>query len=362
MQRRDFLKTAGISLAGGALAAPAIAQEAPEVKWRLSSSFPTNLDILFGGAKTFADAVSEATGGKFTIEVHPPGELASALDAFEQVEKGEIDCAHTALHYHWGKEAALVFATGVPFGMNAREQNAFFRHGGGNDLVNEVLASHKIFALPAGNTGCQMGGWFKTELRSVADLHGLRFRISGLAGKVLQKLGAVPTAVGRNDFVEAFESNRLDAAAWVSPVDDEKLGLTKVAPNYYYPGFWQGAMALHLMINLDKWNALPKTYQAAVRMAAEVANADVLSRYDATNPPAVRRLVEGGARLKAFPTDVMEASWQAANDVFREIATQDANFQRMHDAYMAFRNDQYLWWQVAEYPYDNFLIRQRTKG
>ena len=362
MQRRQFLTSAGLSLASGAVAAPAQAQVAPEIKWRLSSSFPSNLDILFGGARTFADAVSELTGGRFVIEVHPPGEIASALDAFDLVEKGDLDCAQTALHYHWGKEAALVFATGIPFGMNAREQNAFFRHGGGTDLINEVLASHHIFALPAGNTGCQMGGWFKNELRSAADLRGLKFRISGIAGKVLQKLGAVPTAVARNDLANAMTTGRLDAAAWVSPADDEQLALTSVAPNYYYPGFWQGAMAVHLIFNLDKWNALPKPYQAAVRMAAELANADVLSRYDALNPPAVRRLVEGGAKLKAFPPDIMEASWQAANEVYREIAAQDANFQRVHDAYIAFRNDQYLWWQVAEYPYDNFLIRQRTKG
>ena len=362
MKRRQFLTTAGLSMATGAIAAPAVAQSKPEVRWRLSSSFPSNLEILSGGANTFAQALREATDGRFIIEVHPPGEIAGALDGFDLVEKGELDCAQTALHYHWGREPALVFAAGVPFGMNAREQNAFFSHGGGTDLINEVLASHKIYALPVGNTGCQMGGWFRNELRSVADLRGLRFRISGIAGKVLQRLGDVPTAVSRSDLASALQTGKLDAAAWVSPVDDEKLDLTSVAPNYYYPGFWQGAMAVHIIINLDKWNALPKAYQTALRMAADVANADVLSRYDAFNPPAVRRLVEAGARLKAFPTDIMDASWQATSDVFRETSAQDANFQRVHDAYIAFRNDQYLWWQVAEYPYDNYLIRQRTKG
>lgn len=362
MQRRRFLTTAGLSIAAGAVAAPAIAQSAPEVRWRLSSSFPSTLDILWGGAQVFAQALSDSTDGRFTIEVHPAGEIASALDVVDMVSKGDLECGQTSLHYHWGREPSLVFAAGVPFGMNAREQNAFFRHGGGSDLFNEVLAGHQIYALPAGNTGCQMGGWFRSELRSVNDLRGLKFRISGIAGKVLQRLGAVPTAVARNDLIAALQGGKLDAAAWVSPTDDEKLALAGVAPNYYYPGFWQGAMAIHLIVNLERWNALPKAYQAALRMAADVANADVLSRYDALNPPAVRRLVEGGARLKAFPVDVLEASWQATNDVFREIAAQDANFRRVQDIYLAYRNDQYVWWQVAEYPYDNFMIRQRTRG
>jgi TRAP-type mannitol/chloroaromatic compound transport system substrate-binding protein len=362
MQRRQFLRTATLAAAGSALAAPALAQSAPEIKWRLTSSFPSNLSTIYGGAQTFADVVGAATDGRFTIEIHPAGELAGALEAFDAVKEGRVECAQTALYYYWGKEPALVFATGVPFGMNAREQNAFFRVGGGNDLVDELLQDHGLQALPAGNTGAQMGGWFRNEIHAPSDLKGLKFRISGIAAKILQRLGVVPQAVARSDIASAFEQGRLDAAAWVSPADDEKLGLVHAAPWYYYPGWFQGGMAIHLVFNVAKWNELPKAYQAVLRAAAGIANASMQATYDTLNPPAVRRLVEAGAKLRPFPPEVMEACWQAANDFYRETAAADAKFQRALDAYMSFRNDQYLWWQVAEYPYDNFIIRQRAKG
>ncbi len=362
MKRRDFLTGVGVAGAGAAVAASAVAQSAPSVTWKLTSSFPTTLDTIWSGAQTFAETVREMTDGRFTIELYPAGEIVPPLEVLDAVKAGKADCAQTALFYHWGMQPALVFATGVPFGMNAREQNAFFRHGGGTDLVNELLVEHDLFALPAGNTGCQMGGWFRNELRSVNDLRGLKFRVSGLAGKMLTRLGVIPTGASRAQIVGAFESGALDAAGWVSPIDDEKLSLVRVAPWYYYPGWWQGSMAIHLTFNLAKWNALPKAYQTVVRAAAELANADVLARYDALNPQAVRRLVESGAKLRAFPQDVMEACWQAAVAEFREAGAADATFQRVHDAYMTFRNEQYVWWQVAEYPYDNFIIRQRAKG
>jgi TRAP-type mannitol/chloroaromatic compound transport system substrate-binding protein len=362
MKRRDVFKVAGIAALGAGLASPAIAQSSPEVKWRLTSSFPAVLDNLYGGAEIFARAVADLTDGRFKIEIHPAGEIASALEAFDSVSKGDIQCAQTALHYHWGVEPSLVFATAVPFGMNARQQNAFFRQGGGTDFFNEILVPHNLFALPAGNTGCQMGGWFRKELRSAADLKGLKFRISGLAGKVVQRLGCVPQAVARNDLANAFAAGTLDAAAWVAPVDDEKLNLTAVAPYYYYPGWFQGSMAVHIVMNLKAWNDLPKPYQASVRAAAEIANAEMQARYDAQNTAALKRLVASGAQLRGFPGDVLEACWQAATDTYREMADADEKFRRAQDLYMSFRNDQYLWWQVAEYPYDNFIIRQRAKG
>jgi TRAP-type mannitol/chloroaromatic compound transport system substrate-binding protein len=363
MQRRQFL-TGGLAGAGtGAfLASPAIAQTAPEIHWRLASSFPANLDILYGGADVFSRAVSDATDGRFTIEIHPAGEIVGPLDVFDAVKRGDIDCAQTAMHYHWGEEPALVFATGVPFSMNARQQNSFFRNGGGTDLFNEILVDHQIYALPAGNTGCQMGGFFRKELAGVDDFKNLKFRITGLAGKVLEKIGAVPTASTRSEMAGALASGALDAAAWVSPYDDEKLGLIKAAPYYYYPGWWLGSMAVHIAINLKKWNDLPKPYQAVVRGAAELANSDMMAKYDGLNPAALKRLVSAGAKLQPFPQDALEACYQAANDVFSELAESDAKFKNAYEATTAYRNDEYLWWQVAEYPFDNFLIRERAKG
>ena len=362
MQRRQFL-TAGLAGAGALVGSPAIAQSAPQIHWRLASSFPANLDILYGGADIFARAVAEATDGRFTIEIHPAGEIIGPLDVFDAVKKGDIDCAQTAMHYHWGEEPALVFATAVPFGMNARQQNSFFRHGGGTDLFNEILVDHQIYALPAGNTGCQMGGFFRNEISEVGDFKDLKFRITGLAGKVLQKIGCIPTASARAEIAGALASGTLDAAAWVAPYDDEKLDLTKVAPWYYYPGWWLGSMAVHIAINLPKWNDLPKSYQGVVRAAAELANADMLAKYDGLNPPRFEAPGDRRRQIAAVPAGrAARPAIRPPTNVYAEVADSDAKFKSAYEATMAYRNDEYLWWQVAEYPFDNFLIRERAKG
>ena len=360
MQRRDFLTKASLAGATTALAKPALAQSAPSINWKLTTSFPPTLALIASGAQTFVEAVREMSDGRFNITLAPAGSIVPPLEVLDAVRDGKVDVAQTALYYHWGTQPALVFATGVPFGMNAREQNAFFRFGG-NDLINELLVEQKVLALPAGNTGCQMGGWFRQEIRSSNDLRGLKWRVPGVSGKMLTRLGVQPVASARAQLAEHLSSGQLQAASWVSPVDDESLELWRAAPFYYYPGA-QGNMALHLVFNLAKWKDLPKNYQAILRAAADIANMDVLARYDALNPAAVRRVVEAGAKLRPFPQDVLEAFWQAAQSEFRELGESDPTFQRVHDAYMSFRNDQYLWWQVAEYPFDNFAIRQRAKG
>ena len=366
MQRRKFIRTAGVGAAGVAaattIAAPAIAQSMPEVKWRLTSSFPKSLDTLYGGSELFCKIIAEMSDNKFQVRPFAAGEIVPGLQVADAVQNGTVEAGQTAAYYYFGKHPNFVFETGLPFSMNQRQYYAWLEFGGGHELINDFYKEYNFRSFTFGGTGCQMGGWFRNELRSTADLRGLRFRVSGLAGKVLTRLGVIPTGASRAQIAGAFESGALDAAGWVSPVDDEKLALTRIAPWYYYPGWWQGSMAIHLAFNLEKWSALPKSYQAVVRAAAELANADVLARYDALNPVAVRRLVDAGAKLRAFPQDILEACWQATIAEFREASAADPKFQRVHDAYMRFRNEQYVWWQVAEYPYDNFIIRQRAKG
>ncbi len=362
MKRRQFIKSAGLATAGVALAAPALAQSAPEIKWRLTSSFPKSLDTIFGGAEVFAKAVSEATDGRFQIQVFPAGEIAPALQALDAVQNGTVEVCQTALYYYWGKDPAFAFPTAVPFGMNSRQLNAWFYHGGGNDLVNEFMADYNAYALPAGNTGGQMGGWFRKEIKTVADLNGLKFRCGGFAGKVLQKLGVVPTQLAAGDIYPALEKGTLDAVEFVGPYDDEKLGFNKVAPFYYYPGWWEGGAALHLCFNLAKWKELPKQYQAVVTQAAALANIDMQAKYDAKNPEALKRLIASGTQLRPFSAEIMDASYKAAMEVYKEASNSNPKFKKFHDAYMAFRNDEYSWWQVCEYTFDNFMIRQRAKG
>ncbi len=363
MKRRQFVQAAGLGVAAAALAKPAIAQSAPEVKWRLTSSFPKSLDTIYGAAETLSKAVAEATDNKFQIQVFAGGEIVPGLQAADAVTNGTVEMCHTAPYYYFGKDPTFAFATAVPFGLNSRQQNAWFYHGGGLDLINEFFKPYNFISLPGGNTGTQMGGWFRKEIKTIEDFKGLKMRIGGLAGKVLAKLGAVPQQIAGGDIYPALEKGTIDAAEWVGPYDDEKLGFNKVAPFYYYPGWWEGGAALHFFINNAKWAELPKAYQSILTSAAAQANVDMQAKYDARNPAAVKRLVQtGGAQLRPFSPEIMEACYKAATELYAEISATNENFKKMHDAYMAFRNDEYLWFQIGEYTYDNFMIRQRAKG
>jgi len=361
MKRRTFLKTAALGLAAAPVAAPAIAQTAPETKWRMTSSFPKSLDTIYGGAETFSKYVAEATDQKFQIQVFAAGELAPGLEAANVVSNGSVECCHTASYYYWGKDPTFAFGTAVPFGLDARMQNAWNYYGGGIDLLNEFYATHSIYALPAGNTGAQMGGWFRNEIKTVADLSGVKMRIGGFGGKVISKLGVVPQQIAGGDIYPALEKGTVDAAEWVGPYDDEKLGFYKVAPYYYYPGWWEGGAMLHVMINQAKWQELPDNYKAVVRAAAQAANCDMLAKYDQVNPLALKKLVAGGAKLRPFSPEILEACFNAAKDTYAEIAATNAPFKKIHDAMMAFRADEYLWFQISEYTYDTFMMTQQRK-
>jgi TRAP-type mannitol/chloroaromatic compound transport system substrate-binding protein len=269
---------------------------------------------------------------------------------------------HTASYYYVGKDPTFALGTAVPFGMNSRQMNAWLYHGGGQELLNEFYAKHNIYALPGGNTGCQMGGWFRKEIKTVADMSGLKMRIGGLAGQVLQKLGAVPQQIAGGDIYPALERGTIDAAEWVGPYDDEKLGFNKVAPFYYYPGWWEGGPELHFMFNQAKWNELPKAYKALAAAAAGYANVDMQAKYDARNPAALRRLLSGGAQLRPYPQEIMEASLKASNELYEDLSNKNENWKKVYESFRSFRGEQYLWWQVAEYTFDNFMIRARARG
>ncbi|CAN7603997.1 TRAP transporter substrate-binding protein [Bosea sp. LjRoot90] len=360
MKRRQFLKVAGAGGAASVIAAPAIAQSMPEVKWRVTSSFPKSLDTIFGASEVLAKAVSEATDGKFQIQVFAAGEIVPALQAADAVTNGTVEMCHTASYYYVGKDPTFAFGTAVPFGLNARQQNAWFYHGGGMDLLNEFYKKYNIYALPGGNTGCQMGGWFRKEIKTVADLQGLKMRIGGFAGQVMSKLGVVPQQIGGGDIYPALEKGTIDAAEWVGPADDEKLGFNKVAPYYYYPGWWEGGASLHFFLNTAKWDALPKTYKSILTTAAGLANIDMQAKYDARNPAALKRLVGGGAQLRPFSQEILEACLKASKEVYAETSAKNPDFKKIYEAMSAFRGDEYLWFQIAEYTYDNFMIRARA--
>src|ERR1700732_2401456 len=357
MKRREFLRAAGVGMAATAVAMPAIAQSMPELKWRCTSSFPKSLDTIYGGAETFAKAVAEVTDNKFQIQVFAAGESVPGLNAADAVTTGTVEMCHTASYYYVGKDPTYAFATAVPFGLNSRMQNAWMFFGGGMDLMNDFYKRANIYAIPCGNTGCQMGGWFRKEIREPADFNGLKFRIGGYAGRVLQKLGCVPQQIAGGDIYPALEKGTIDGAEWVGPYDDEKLGFYKVAPHYYYPGWWEGGPMLLAMVNLDKWNALPKYYQNVLEQAGHYANNWMMAKYDTVNPMALRKLLAGGTKPQALSPARLPASFRAAKELHAEVAATNANFKKVYDSMTAYSNNGYQWFQVAEVGYDNFMAR-----
>jgi TRAP-type mannitol/chloroaromatic compound transport system substrate-binding protein len=361
MKRREFLKAAGIGLATSAVAAPAIAQSMPELKWRLTASWPKSLDTLYGTCEHISKRVAEITDNKFQIQCFAAGEIVPGLQVLDAVQNGTVEMGHTGAYYYVGKDPSFAFGTALPFGLNSRQQESWEQFGGGMELLGELFRQYNCFGIPTGNTGAQMGGWFRKEVKTIDDLKGLKFRIGGFAGRVVAKLGVVPQQLAPGDIYPALEKGTIDAAEWVGPYDDEKLGFVKIAKYYYYPGWWEGGAQGHTLINIDKWNDLPKNYQATLMAVVREAGVIQTAKYDAVNPPALKRLLTAGAQLRQFSPEVMEASYKAALETYAEISQTNPLFKKLNESISAFRGESYLWWQISELSFDSFMIRMRTR-
>lgn len=361
MNRRSFLKnaSAGALAAGATVSAPAIAQSEPAIRWRMASSFPKSLDNIFGAAERLSERLKALTDGKFEIRPFAAGELVPGFEVLDACQQGTVECGQTQGFYYIGKNKAFAFDSALPFGLNARMQNAWLYEGGGLALVRELYASHNAILFPAGNSGVQMGGWWRREIDSLADLRGRKVRIPGIAGEIMARLGAVPQSIPGSDIYPALEKGTIDAAEWVGPYDDEKLGFYRVAPHYYFPGWWEGCSCISFIVNLDQWNRLPKSYQTAFEMAAAEANVRMIAAYDAKNPPALARLVQQGVKLHPYPKDLMNAALKAANDLYEEESAANPVFRRFYQSWKTFRYAQYQWYRVAEAPFSNFMAGQR---
>jgi TRAP-type mannitol/chloroaromatic compound transport system substrate-binding protein len=360
MQRRKFLAraTAGAA-AAAAVTAPAIVQAQATVRWRLASSFPKSLDTIYGAADVFAKQVSGATGGKFTVSVHAAGELMPAFGVLDGVQNGTVEAAHTAPYYFFGKDPTFAMDCAIPFGFNSRQMTAWMYEGNGLKLFREFYRGFNIVNFPMGNTGAQMGGWYRKEIKSLADMKGLKMRIGGIGGKVLERIGAVPQNIPGGEIYTALEKGTIDAAEWVGPYDDLKLGFFKVAPNYYYPGWWEGGPQLTLFVNTKAWDALTPDYKSIVEACASLAHVNMQASYDGKNPGALKQLVAGGAKLHRFPKDVMDAAFKAAWEVYGELSTSNPAWKKIYSDYDTFRRDQNLWFRFAEAGFDDFMQAQK---
>ena len=318
MDRRSLIKNAGIAGVLAAGVAPAVHAQAA-VRWRLASSFPKSLDTIYGGAEVFAKAVKDMSGGKFEISVHAGGELMPPFGVVDGVQNGTVDMCHTVPYYFYGKNPAFALGSAVPFGLNARQMTSWMMHGNGRKLMNEFYAGYGMVSFHGGNTGTQMGGWFRKEVKTIAEFKGLKMRLGGgLIGDVMTKLGAVPQSIPGGEIYQALEKGTIDAAEWVGPYDDQKLGFNKVAPYYYYPGWWEGGPEVDFFVNQKALAALSPENRAIVEAAASHAHTDMLAKYDARNPGALKQLVAAKTKVLPFSQGILDASFKASMEVFAE--------------------------------------------
>ncbi len=376
MKRREFLRGAAAGMLGGlGLTLGACATSAPEpseaepteegasppaqgqeaVEWRMGTSWPVSLDTIYGGATTVAERVSQMTDGMFKIETFPAGELFGGTEVLQNVQQGAVEAGHTASYYYVGLNSALAFGTSVPFGLTAQQQNAWLYHGGGMEAMHKVYADFNAIGFPAGNTGTQMGGWFRNEINSTSDLQGLKMRIPGLGGRVMERLGVNVQVLAAPEIYQALQTGAIDATEWVGPYDDQKLGFFEVADYYYTPGWWEPGPTLDVQVNLEAWNKLSPAYQEILKTACYEANINMLAKYDALNRQALDELLGNGVQLRTYSDEILSAAQTAAFELYAEESASNPSFQEIFGPWKEFRDRVYKWHQTNELPMTTFV-------
>ena len=357
MQRRSFVQTAAV---GAALAAPAVVRAQPQIRWRLASSWPKSLDTIYGAAEVVSKRVAAATGGNFEISVHGAGELMPAFGVADAVQGGSVECAHTSSVFFFGKDPTFAIDGALPFGMTSRQMTGWMYDGGGLALMREFFREYNIVNFPCGNTGTQMAGWFRKEIKSLADIKGLKFRSGGFGGLVWQRLGAVPQSIPGGEIYTALDKGTIDGAEFVGPYDDEKLGFHKVTKFYQYPSFVEPCGQITMYVNAKAWEALPKEYQAIFEIACSHAHIDMQAKYDTRNPDALRRLVGAGTVLRPLPREIGTTAWKLTNELFAELSAKNAKWKKVFDHFVKYRDDQILWSRFAEGSFENLMLAVRN--
>ncbi len=366
MKRRNLLGNSAAALgavaAAGAISSCTVRREtssvssplAPNIRWRMATSWPLSLDTIYGGADIICQRVEQLSGGRFVITPYAAGEIVPGLEVLDAVQSGSVECGHTASYYYIGKNPAFAFGTSVPFGLTAQQQNSWLYEAGGNQLLNNIYSDFGVISFPAGNTGAQMGGWFKRKLGDLSSLKGLKMRIPGLGGKVMAQLGVNVQVLPGGEIYLALDRGAIDAAEWTGPYDDEKLGLSRAARFYYYPGWWEPGPTLTALANKNAWNKLPKEYQEIFSTACFEANLTMLSRYDSLNGAALQRLLNSGTALVPYSVDILKAAKDVSFQIFSEMESQDRSFGKLFGEWRSFQKEVSLWNKINEFSYTSF--------
>ncbi len=368
MKRREFLgglagATTVAMTAIGCSSATELSQESaadaalPEINMEIATSWPLSLDTIFGGAEIFADRVSSMTGGKLTFTPRAAGELAGGTEVLNVVEAGSVPVGHTASYYYVGKSPATAFGTALPFGLTARQQNAWLYEGGGLEMMQDFYADKfGVIQFPAGNTGAQMGGWYNKEINTPDDIKGLKMRIPGLGGQVMDRLGATVQVLPGGEIFQALQTGAIDATEWVGPYDDQKMGFHTVTKYYYYPGWWEPGPTLEVQINLEEWNKMPEIYQEVIKTASVEANMGMMARYDAKNVGALAQLrEESDIEMRPFSDEVLAAAEEAAFSLYDELQQEDSDFKTIFADWKKFRDGIQEWHGFNEARYLQYI-------
>ncbi|MFT5466636.1 MAG: TRAP-type mannitol/chloroaromatic compound transport system substrate-binding protein [Verrucomicrobiales bacterium] len=365
VKRRKLISSLGLGAGAGAGAMlsscggdeAGAGMSTKRVQWTLASSYPKSLDTIFGFAEQMANRVKEITGGRFTIDVYQAGEIMPGGEVFNAVQEKTVEIGHSAAYYYRSKHPAFAFETAVPFGLRARQQQAWLTYGGGLDLMNELLDDFNIRTLPGGNTGQQMGGWFRDEINSLEDLKGLKMRIPGMGGEIMSRLGATVQTIQSNEIYPALERGAIDAVEWVGPYDDQKLGFWQVAKHYYYPGWWEPGANLSIYVNQTAWADLPPSYQAVLEAACAESAAGMIASYDAKNPIALQELIAKGVKVHAFGDDIMQAAKRETELLHAELSEENAGYKKVYEQWKAFKDASDAWYGTAEQTFAEFDLR-----
>ena len=357
MDRRKFISSVGVGVAASATVAATSAKANDDVtRWRMQCYIPKSITESYNIIQSAADSIALTTGGKFVCQLFQANEIVPVPGILNAVGNGSIECANTASLFYLGMNKAFAFATGIPFGMNARVQYAWLHSGGGNEfLQNALYDQYNLIQIPAGTTGAQMGGWFNKEIKGLDDLKGLKMRIAGLGGEVLSRMGVNPQMIPPSDIYTSIEKGTIDAVEFAIPVGDEKTNLQRVAKYYYTLGFWDYTNQLSIFVNGDAWKKIPEGHRQAMHSAAARMQAYGMAYADAENMPALQRIIAAGVQVRTMPQDIMRRGYDVTMEFYAEECARNPTFKKIYDHYMAFRDRAYRWYSLNETPMDIFV-------